>query len=78
MTNRKHKHPATTRSFGPAVVHWPDGTFRATCTWCTFRIGIKCTHDHRAPRLLHGPGETPDWCPMKASMLADAKEAANG
>lgn len=26
------------RTFGPAVEHMEDGSFRAYCTWCAFRV----------------------------------------
>lgn len=68
------------RTFGPAVYHEPDGTFRAVCTYCMLRIGNKCTYsDHR--RVVRGREipdvtETPDWCAMREEMIADAKRAA--
>jgi len=63
------------RSFGPAVVHEPDGTFRASCTWCHFRIHTSCTHK-KPPQTIPDPANTPDWCDMRAGMLADVKAAA--
>ena len=64
------------RSFGPAVIHEKDGTFRAVCTYCHFRIHTTCTHVEPS-RLLPDPdGETPDWCEMKVDMLRDAAAEA--
>lgn len=65
------------RAFGPAVYHEPDNSFRASCTPCVFRIGNACTHVSPA-RPIPDPSNTPDWCEMKAGMLADAKAMAGG
>ena len=69
------------RSFGPNVHHNDDGSFRATCNWCTFRHwhdgdGHICTLNHRSPRRIEDINDTPDWCEMKAGMLRDARAAA--
>lgn len=63
------------RTFGPAIEHMPDGSFRPICTWCTFRVGTGCTHVN-PPRRLDDPENTPDWCEMRDDMLRDAKEMA--
>ena len=62
------------RTFGPAVHHEEDGTFRASCTWCHFRVHTHCTFEQPS-RVIPDSNNTPDWCQMKADMLRDAKEA---
>ena len=63
------------RTFGPTVVHNPaDGSFRAHCTWCTFRVGDACTHVTPIRRMSDSEN-TPDWCVMRAGMLRDAMAA---
>lgn len=68
------------RTFGPAVYHEPDGTFRPVCTYCVLRIGNACTYsDHRRPdhsREIPDVTETPEWCAMREDMIADARKAA--
>lgn len=61
------------RTFGPVAELMKDGTFRALCTWCAFRVGNGCTHVQPS-RRLENPEDTPDWCEMKADMLKDAAE----
>jgi hypothetical protein len=61
------------RSFGPGVIHEPDGSFRPICTWCVFRVGDTCTHV-KPSRRLADPENTPIWCEMRADMIRDAKE----
>lgn len=61
------------RSFGPNVEHNDDGTLRATCNWCCFRVGSACTHV-KPTRQIPDPSDTPDWCEMKAGMLRDVAE----
>ena len=69
-------------TFGPVVFHADDtGGFEARCYAsgfdCAFRVGDTCTHVDPS-RKLTGLPNTPDWCEMKASAIADAKDAANG
>lgn len=59
------------RTFGPAIEHLKDGTFRAHCTWCAFRVGSGCTHVNPA-RQIPDPGNTPEWCEMREDMLQEA------
>lgn len=61
------------RTFGPVVEHMKDGSFRAICTRCAFRVGGSCTHVSPSRRLAD-PENTPDWCEMREGMLADAKQ----
>ena len=68
------------QTFGPIVFHPDDtGDFEARCYSgqfdCAFRIGDTCTHAEPS-RKIEGLPETPDWCEMKASALADARGAA--
>lgn len=65
---------APPRTFGPAVIHEKDGTFRAVCTWCHFRIHASCTFE-QPYKTIPDSNNTPDWCQMKADMLRDAKDA---
>lgn len=58
------------RSFGPVVYHEKDGSLRASCSWCTFRVHVTCTHV-RPSRHIPDPKNTPDWCEMKSDMLRD-------
>ncbi len=58
------------RSFGPIVQQEPDGSLRAHCSWCCFRVGDTCTHV-RPSRRIPDSENTPEWCEMRAQMLAD-------
>jgi hypothetical protein len=61
------------RTFGPIVRHEDDGSFRASCTWCVFRVGDACTH--KSPvRRMDDPETTPEWCELREDMIKDAKE----
>ena len=63
------------RSFGPIVRHEDDGSFRASCTWCVFRVGDACTH--KSPvRRIDDSENTPEWCQLREDMIKDAKEMA--
>lgn len=63
------------RTFGPAVYHEPDGTFRPVCTYCVLRTGNSCTYtDHQ--REIPDVTETPEWCAMRDDMIDDARAAA--
>lgn len=42
---------------------------------CAFRIGVTCTFS-KPNRKLEDLPNTPDWCEMKESALADAREMA--
>ena len=42
---------------------------------CVFRIGVTCTF-FKPNRKLEDLSNTPDWCEMKESALADAREMA--
>ena len=62
------------RTFGPVVEHMKDdGSWRAYCTWCAFRVGGTCTHV-KPSRQIPDPENTPEWCEMREGMLHDAKE----
>lgn len=61
------------RTFGPIVEH-KDGSFRAHCTWCAFRVGDTCTHV-KPSRRMPDPENTPEWCAMRDDLLREAKEA---
>ena len=61
------------RTFGPAVEHMKDGSFRAICTWCCFRVGDTCTHV-KPSRKIPDAENTPEWCEMREDMIRDAKE----
>lgn len=60
------------RSFGPVVQHEPDGSLRALCTWCAFRVGAACTYV-KPSRVLLDPENTPEWCELREDMLRDAR-----
>lgn len=63
-------------TFGPAIIHKEDdGSFRAVCTWCVFRIGDACTHV-KPLRRISDPEDTPQWCEMREQMIRDAKQQA--
>lgn len=63
------------RTFGPVIEQREDGSFRASCTWCAFRVHVSCTHV-RPPRRMDDPENTPEWCEMRADMLREAQEMA--
>ena len=60
------------RSFGPSVYVDPDGSLRPSCSSCTFRINVTCTHV-RPPRVIPDPKNTPEWCEMREGMLSDVR-----
>lgn len=62
-------------SFGPVVIQTEGtGELRAACVssrvCCTFLIGRTCTHA-RPSREVEDSSRTPDWCEMRAGLLAD-------
>lgn len=61
------------RTFGPIVQREPDGSLRALCTWCVFRVGNGCTHV-KPSRTLPDPENTPEWCELREDMLRDTAE----
>lgn len=61
------------RTFGPAIIHEEDGTLRASCSWCQFRIHVACTYG-RNQRTIPDPSNTPEWCEMRESMIRDVVE----
>ena len=61
------------RTFGPTVKQMPDGTLRALCTWCAFRVGFSCTHA-RPSRRMTDPENTPEWCEMREDMLRETEK----
>lgn len=63
------------RTFGPVIEHMKDGTFRALCTWCAFRVGNECTYV-KPSRRMPDPENTPEWCPMREDMIQEAEAAA--
>ena len=63
------------RTFGPVIEHLKDGSLRALCTWCAFRVGSTCTHVNPS-RQIPDPENTPDWCEMREDMIQDAKKMA--
>lgn len=70
----------TQRTFGPVVIQ-KDGSSElvAKCLhsgyYCIFGVGNECTHVRdRAERTIPSDNTTPDWCEMKESALADARE----
>ena len=65
-------------SFGPAIYHEPDGTFRASCTSCRFRVDATCTYTRQERRIIPDVSNTPAWCEMREGMLRDAADMANG
>jgi hypothetical protein len=65
------------RTFGPAVVHEKDGTFRPVCTYCFLRVGQHCTEKQGESQEIPDTENTPEWCKYREPMLADAKEAAH-
>jgi hypothetical protein len=74
-----------TRSFGPVVVVNPDtlSVERVHCNWCIFRRwhsqGEACDHmDRRFPKPIPDPGDTPEWCEMKAGAIRDSLDMASG
>lgn len=58
-------------TFGP-VVREVDGELTAACTYCVFRVFMTCTHQ-KPSRVIPDPGNTPEWCEMRDSMLADVR-----
>jgi hypothetical protein len=65
------------RSFGPSVVREDDGTFRASCSYCTFRENRTCSYV-RPSQEIPDPSNTPEWCEMREGMLRDAADMHNG
>ena len=70
------------RSFGPAVHHEKDGTFRPSCNPCIFRrwndAGQAHSCSHVKPeRIIPDTSNTPEWCEMRDGMLRDAQEMAD-
>lgn len=74
MARRNIRH---NRSFGPIIHHEEDGSFRASCDWCIFRIGSVCTFEKPSRPLPRPPQPTPEWCQMLDSMMRDAMAMVN-
>ena len=64
------------RTFGPVIERMKDGTFRALCTWCAFRVGNACPHVKPSRRMADSEN-TPEWCEMREDMIRDAKQMAD-
>lgn len=65
------------RTFGPTIERCKDGSFRALCTWCAFRVGDTCTYV-KPSRRMSDPENTPEWCEMLDDMMQEAKNAVEG
>jgi hypothetical protein len=72
------------RSFGPVVIVDPktNEISKVHCGWCIFNDfrdgGRACSHVNRAnPRKIDDPGNTPEWCEMRAGNVQDTLDMVN-